>query len=99
MNAKMDEGNFKCNLEVKNFESPDIKMHLNADFNLKFLTKFLNIERIEDLSGKVTLDLNFHDIIDFDQPEIFLNDLEQSYYSELSVENLTIKKPNYYHRK
>ena len=71
MNAKMDEGNFKCNLEVKNFEAPDIKMNLNADFNLKFLTKFLNIERIEDLSGKVTLDLNFHDIIDFDQPEIF----------------------------
>lgn len=91
MNAKMDEGNFKCNLEVKNFEEPDVNMNLNADFNLKFLSKFLNIDSIEDLSGKVTLDLNFHDIIDFDQPEIFLNDLEQSYFSELSIKDLTIK--------
>lgn len=91
MNAKLDEGNFRCNLEVNNFEEPDVKMNLNADFNLKFLTKFLNIDSIEDLSGKVTLDLNFHDIIDFDQPEVFLNDLEQSYFSELTIANLNIQ--------
>ena len=52
MNAKLDEGNFKCNLEVKNFDAPDVKMNLNADFNLKFLTKFLNMKALKTYLAK-----------------------------------------------
>ena len=74
MSAKLEEGNFNCSITVKNFEEPDVKMNLHSDFNLEFLSKFLNLSSISEMKGKVSLDLNFHDIIDVNHPEVFLND-------------------------
>ena len=88
--AKMDQGSFLGALEVFNFEEPEVKMQVDTDFNLDFLAGFLNLENIEGASGRVSLHMKFHDIIDVDNPEKALNELDQAYYSELTVEDLSV---------
>ena len=89
MTAKLETGKFLGNIVVTNFEAPEVDMQLNADFNLEFMTSFLNINEIENTSGDVSLEMNFHDIIDIDQPQLTLNKLNQAYFSELKISNLS----------
>ena len=90
MTAKLESGKFLGSVVVSNFEEPEVDMQLNADFDLEFLTGFLNLNDIENASGNVSLEMRFHDIIDLDQPELALNDLNQTYFSELKVTNLSL---------
>ena len=93
--ARPETGTFKGAISVKNFESPDIEMQLNSEFNLDFLAEFLEIDGLEEVSGKVALDMNFHDIIDLDDPSKAIERLNESYYTELKVEDLAFKSINY----
>lgn len=88
--ARLETGNFTGSVWVTNFEEPDVDMELNADFNLEFLADFFNLSDIESASGDIEMHMKFHDIIDLDHPEKALNDLNQSYYSELKVTNLSV---------
>ncbi|GGI57440.1 AsmA family protein [Winogradskyella haliclonae] len=90
MNAKLERGNFTGNLIVKNFEHPDIDAQLDVDFNINFVAEFFNIQSIKNTSGNISLKMNFHDIIDFNQPELALNNLNQAYFSELKIKDLSI---------
>lgn len=90
MHAKLERGNFLGSLVVKNFVHPDINAQLDVDFNLKFIADFFNIYSIQNASGNVALKMNFHDIIDIKQPELSLNNLNQAYYSELNISDLSI---------
>ena len=90
MSAKLERGNFLGSLIVKNFEHPDIRAQINADFNIKFIADFFNIKSIQNTSGNIELKMNFHDIIDINQPELALNNLNQAYFSELTVKDLSI---------
>lgn len=94
--AKPEAGIFKGNLLVKNFESPEINMQLKSDFDLDFLSKFLNIDDLQDLKGRVALTMNFHDIIDLSNPEKSIEKLNESYFTELAVENLSFKTSKYH---
>ncbi len=91
MTASLDKGTFNGSLFVKNFESPEVDMQLNADFNLDFIAAFFELDQVQDASGKISLKMNFHDIIDIDLPEKALQKLNQAYYAELKVENLSLK--------
>ena len=88
-------GVFSGDLVVKNFEEPDINLKLNSDFNLNFITKFLGLRDFYDLEGKVLLTMNFHDVIDLTHPEKSIERLNESYYTELKVENLKFINSNY----
>ncbi|MCB4798887.1 AsmA-like C-terminal region-containing protein [Neotamlana laminarinivorans] len=90
MTASLEKGKFLGNIVITNFEEPDVNMQLNADFNLEFMAKFLNLKDIENPSGKVALEMNFHDIIDIDHPELALNRLSQAYFSELKITDLSL---------
>ncbi|MEM6802853.1 MAG: hypothetical protein AAF696_15695, partial [Bacteroidota bacterium] len=90
MTANLEKGNFIGNLSVKNFEEPDIQMEVDANFALDFIAEFLNLNEYEDAKGSVDLKMNFHDIIDLDHPEEVLNNLDQAYYSELTLKDLSI---------
>ena len=90
MTAKLETGTFLGNLVVENFEEPEVNMQLNVDFNLEFMASFLNLTDIENASGNVALEMNFHDIIDIDQPELALSTLNQAYFTELKVTNLSV---------
>ncbi len=92
--SKLERGNFTASLSVKNFAEPDVDLELKTDFDLDFLARFFNLTDIENVSGNVNLDMRFHDIIDLDQPEKALNELNQAYFSELTVQNLHVESPN-----
>lgn len=94
--AKPEAGTFSGNLLVKNFESPDINMQLRSQFELDFLAKFLNINDLENLKGSVALTMNFYDIIDLQNPEKSIEKLNESYYTELEVKNLSFTTPAYH---
>jgi len=94
MTAKLETGKFLGNVVINNFEEPEVDMQLNVDFNLDFMANFLNLTDIENTSGNISLEMNFHDIIDLDQPELALNKLSQAYFSELKVTDLSLSSPN-----
>lgn len=61
--AKLEEGSFLGSILVKNFEEPEVDMQLDADFDLDFITKFLNLKNVVNTSGNISLKMNFHDIL------------------------------------
>lgn len=93
--ARPEAGIFTGNLIVKNFDTPDIELQLKSDFRLEFLAKFFNIEGLEDLDGKIQLTMNFHDIIDLEYPEKSIEKLNESYFTQLKIEDLTFKTEQY----
>lgn len=93
--ARPEAGTFTGNLLVKNFISPEIDMQINSDFNLEFLTNFLSLNKLKNLTGKVELSMNFHDIIDINNPEKSLEKFNQAYRSDLKITNLQFKSNRY----
>ncbi|QCK16613.1 AsmA family protein [Mangrovivirga cuniculi] len=93
--AKPEAGNFSGKLNVKNFDSPDIDLQLTSDFNLDFLAEFLDIQNLQDVSGKISLTMNFHDIIDLEHPERSIEKLNESYYTVLKIDNLNFNSSKY----
>ncbi len=87
--AKPEAGKFTGNLHVKNFQSPEINLQIVSDFELEFLAKFFNINDLKDLKGKISLTMNFNDIIDLEFPEKSIEKLNEAYYMKLLVENLS----------
>ena len=67
-----------------------------SNFKLDFLAKFFNIEDLKDLSGDLELTMNFHDIIDLEHPEKSIEKLNESYFTELKVTNLSFKTPDFH---
>ncbi|MDH7448196.1 AsmA-like C-terminal region-containing protein [Aquimarina sp. 2201CG14-23] len=88
MTASLEEGEFEGAIFIKNFESPEVNMQINSNFNLDFITGFFDIEQVQDATGQVSLKMNFHDIIDIDNPEKALQKLNQAYFTELIVKDL-----------
>ncbi len=90
MTASLEKGEFEGAIFVKNFESPEVDMKINSNFNLDFIADFLELEQVQDISGEISLKMNFHDIIDIDEPEKALQKLNQAYFTELIVKDLSL---------
>ncbi len=86
--ARPEAGVFLGKIAVENFESPDINIQLVSDFDLDFIAKFVNAPELTGLAGKVKMTMNFHDIIDLTNPEKAIEKLNESYFTELEIENL-----------
>ncbi|MDX1628676.1 MAG: AsmA family protein, partial [Fulvivirga sp.] len=93
--ARPETGVFKGNILVKNFDSPEFDIQLISEFNLDFLAQFLNLDNLEDVTGFVSLEMNFHDIIDLSQPEKSIEKLNESYFTKLNVKNLNVTSTAY----
>lgn len=87
--SRPEAGKFSGYLKLKNFAAPEIDTKLISDFDLDFLAKFLNVKGLQDLKGQVKLTLNFKDIIDLAKPERAIEKLNESYFTELDVTNLS----------
>lgn len=94
--ATPETGQFAGDLTVKNFDTPAIDLQLRSAFDLNFLVDFFQLEGLSDLSGSVNLTMNFHDIIDLDQPEKSIESLNQSYFTELEIRELSFKSEAFY---
>ena len=90
MTASLEKGKFKGSLFVKNFKSPEVDMQIDSNFNLNFIADFFELEQVQDASGQVSLKMSFHDIIDIDNPEKALQKLNQAYFAELIVKDLSL---------
>lgn len=95
-NAKPEAGNFKATMNVTNFNSPEIELQLVSDFDLNFLSSFFKLNDFKSIDGKVFLTMNFHDIIDLQEPEKALENLNQAYFSKLLIKNLNFKSEKYH---
>lgn len=93
--ARPETGEFTGSVKVSNFNSPDIEMKLISKFNLDFLAGFLNFDNLVDVQGDVFLELNFHDIIDLNEPEKSIEKLNESYFTRLEVKDLNFKDVNF----
>ncbi|EDP97506.1 AsmA-like C-terminal region-containing protein [Kordia algicida OT-1] len=94
MTASLEKGKFKGSLFVKNFKSPEVEMEVTSDFNLDFIVDFFELKQVQGVSGEVSLKMNFHDIVDIDKPEKALQKLNQAYYAELRVRDLSLDAKN-----
>ena len=90
MTASLEKGKFKGSLFVKNFKSPEVDMQITSNFNLNFIADFFELAQVQDISGQVSLKMSFHDIIDIDNPEKALQKLNQAYFAELIVKDLSL---------
>lgn len=91
MSAQLDKGNFNGSIRVKNFETPEIDMQLDADFDLKFLFEFLNLESIRNPAGSIAVHMRFADIIDLNNPEEALQNFNHAYFAELQIDHLSFE--------
>ncbi len=91
MTASLEKGEFQGALFVKNFESPEVEMQIDSNFNLDFIADFFELQQVQNASGSIRLKMNFHDIIDIDHPEMALQQLNQAYHAALKVENLHLE--------
>ncbi len=89
LHAKPAAGFFDAAILVRNFEEPDIDLTLNSDFNLDFLSRFVNFVALKDLGGRILLQMKFHDIIDLEHPERAITQLNEAYFAQLTIEDLT----------
>lgn len=94
--ARPEAGRFKARLKVTGFDSPEIDLQLDSDFDLDFLTKFFKLDDLSNLTGQVLLTMNFHDIIDLQRPEKALEKLNQAYFSKLTIKNLNFTSDSYH---
>lgn len=86
--ARPEVGEVTADLIVTNFEDPDINLQMNSRFELDFLADFLNIEGLQEMHGNIDLQMNFHDIVNLAEPEHAIKKLNESYYTELKIEDL-----------
>ncbi|RZS93982.1 AsmA-like C-terminal region-containing protein [Aquimarina brevivitae] len=91
MTASLEKGEFNGSIFVKNFETPEVDMKVNSDFNLDFVVDFLELEQVKEASGQIAMKMNFHDIIDIDNPEKALQQLNQAYFAELTIKDLRLE--------
>lgn len=95
--AKPEEGEFQGHLLIKNFEDPIVKLDIHADLDLEFLGKFFQLRELNDVSGKVLLDMKFDEIIDLSFPGESLARLKTGIDSELFIRNVRFKAPQFGH--
>ena len=94
--ASPEAGSFEANLFVKDFASPEIEMTLDSDFDLNWLSQFINTTAIQDMHGKIQMHMKFHDIVDLSRPERSIEKLNEAYYSEILIKDLGFKTSAYH---
>ena len=93
--ARPGEGRFKANFVVRDFTDPKILMQVNSDLELGFIGSFLGIRDLERITGRITLKMNFNELVDVSDPGKEMSELTQGIQSELTVRDLTFRIPDY----
>lgn len=93
--AKPDQGKFEGKLVIRDFEDPYVKVNLNADLDLEFLSQFFEVDGLEGFSGQVVVNMDFDEIINLDSGAMGMTGVKNSLESELIVKNLNFKLQDY----
>lgn len=84
-------GSFNSSLSMKNFVAPDLKLNADSEIDLKFIQEFLGLNDFTDVKGKLKLALNFHDIIDLENPHHAISKLNENYDLSLILDKTSFK--------
>lgn len=93
--ARPGQGRFRANFTMRDFTDPKILMQVNSDLELGFFGAFLGIPDLERITGRITLKMNFNELVDLSQPQKELSELTKGIQSELTIRDLTFRIPNY----
>jgi AsmA-like C-terminal region len=93
--ARPGEGRFKANFTIRDFTDPKIRMQVNSDLELGFIGSFLGIRDLERITGRITLKMNFNELVDLSDPQKEMSELTEGIQSELTVRKLTFRVPGY----
>jgi hypothetical protein len=85
--ARPKGGSLAGNIKISDFTAPLVHLDLASKFDLGFVSKFLNIDHLQKVSGKGEVNIEFDDIIDLDNPELAIAELDQSYKMKFALRN------------
>lgn len=94
-NAKPEQGIVKADLVIKNFVDPYVDLKVYTDFDLQFLADFIQVTTLQNLKGKVLLDVNYNELVDVSLSGASLKGIKQGINSKLTIKNLEFKIPEY----
>jgi len=97
LNLRPGSGVFSGDLVVVDFVEPFIDVDLHCDLDLDFVGKFLNVDVLNELGGRVEVDMKLTELIDIAAPERNLARLKQGVDSELRVRDLHVRIPGHPH--
>lgn len=84
-------GSFETSVSMKNFKTPDLKLSAGSEIDLQFLHEFLGLESFSEVNGALKLALNYHDIIDLENPHHAISKLNENYDFSLILEKTSFK--------
>lgn len=86
--AQPGAGTFKGNIRVENLKAPDVLLNADVDLNLDFISKFLSMEELHDLKGNANITLDYHDVVDIENPQKTLSELNQKYKMNIKLDKV-----------
>lgn len=89
ISAKPELGLLKGDLKVFNFNAPEVDFKLNTEFKMDFISKFFDFEHVQDLSGDASIDIEFNDVIDMDNPQHIISKFKESYKMEIKLNDIS----------
>ncbi|MCC5929736.1 MAG: AsmA family protein [Cyclobacteriaceae bacterium] len=91
--AKPAEGIFSANLLLKDFTDPYINVNLHSELDLRFVSSFFNLGPENMMTGKVSLQMNFNELVDLNMPQNQWSRLKEGVDSHLVIRDLQLKIP------
>lgn len=93
--ARPEKGVFEGNFVMQDFTNPRTLVQVRSELELKFLGEFFGIPGLQQITGKIKLNMDFKELTNVKLPEESLNKLKEGIQSSLSVEDLSFRIPGY----
>ncbi|MDX2362550.1 MAG: AsmA-like C-terminal region-containing protein [Crocinitomicaceae bacterium] len=90
-----EQGNIQGDIFARDFKAPDLKVRADTRIDLAFITAFLELENVKDVTGDLIVNIGFHDIIDLENPHHAATKLNENYNLSLLLENVGFKYADY----
>jgi hypothetical protein len=94
--AKPASGKIKGDIIVKNFKAPEVDIQFNSAIDMGFVSRFLELEHVDNLKGKAKIDIDYKDIIDIEHPERALEEMSESYKMNIELKDLSFSTDSYH---
>ena len=95
-NAKPELGKLKGDVEVTNFNAPEVDFKLHTNFKMDFVSKFFDFEHLKNLKGDAAIDIEFNDVIDPQNPHHAISQLKESYKMNIDLNDISFQSDLYH---
>jgi hypothetical protein len=95
INAKLEGGNIRGNIDISNFIAPRVILGLQTHFDMGFISKFLNLDHLQEVSGKAKASIRFDDCIDLGKLEQSMVQLNEKYEMKMELKNVHLRSSDF----